>query len=104
MKSRYSRFPKGSQWRAWRANTIHAIVSAVGRQGDLAQEWILRVETDGPAELGYPGEGWVSLDRKLAAALTKSAHGEVGRETTQTTATCLNNNKAARGIVLIAIA
>ena len=28
-------FPDGSQWRAWRANTIHAIVSAAGRQDDF---------------------------------------------------------------------
>ena len=31
-------FPHGTAWRAWRANTIHAIISAAGRQDDLAQE------------------------------------------------------------------
>ena len=69
-------FPHGTAWRAWRANTIHAIISAAGRQDDLAQEWILKVETHNPADLEDPGEGWISLDRKLAAASTKNAHGE----------------------------
>ena len=96
-------FPHGSQWRAWRADTIHAVVSAAGRQDDLAQAWILKVETADPRELEDPGEGWISLDRKLASALTKIAHGEVGREITQTTTTALNNNQVARGRVLLAI-
>ncbi len=96
-------FPTGSEWRAWRGNTFASIVSAAGRQDDLAQNWILQVETADPAELEYPGEGWVSLDRKIAAALTKMAHGEIGREITQKSNTCLNNNTIARGRVLLAI-
>ncbi len=69
----------------------------------MAQDWIWRVETADPAELGYPGEGLVSLDRKIAAALTNIAHGEVGREITQRSNTCLHNNTIARGRVLLAI-
>ena len=96
-------FPEGSQWRAWRANTIHAIVSAAGRQDDLAQEWIMKVEAEEPTALDEPGEGWISLDRKLAAALTKIARGEIGREITQHNTTALNNNLVIRGRVLRAI-
>ena len=95
--------PGGSQWRAWRANTIHSIVSAAGRQDDLAQDWIMRVETDESWTLEDPGEGWVSLDRKLAAALTKIAKGEIGREITQHNTTALNNNRVIRGRVLLAL-
>ena len=73
-------FPHGAAWRAWRANTIHAIISAAGRQDDLAQEWILKVEPHDSGQLEEPGEGWISLDRKLAAALTNIAHGEIGRQ------------------------
>ena len=43
------------------------------------------------------------LGRKLAAALTNIAHGEVGREITQTTTTALNNNQVATGRVMMAI-
>ena len=32
--------PQGTAWRACRANTIHAIVSAAGRHDDYALEWI----------------------------------------------------------------
>ena len=73
-------FPEGSQWRAWRAHTIHSIVSAAGRQDDLGQEWVMKVETEEPEALEDPGEGWISLDRKLAAALTKIAKGDIGRQ------------------------
>jgi hypothetical protein len=96
-------FPTGSQWRAWRGNTFASIASAAGRQDDVAQARILQVETADPAELEYPGEGWVSLDRKIAAALTNMATGETGREITQRSNTCLNNNTIARGRVLLAI-
>ena len=96
-------FPTGRQWRAWRNHAIHAIVSAAGRQDDLAQAWIMRVETDEPWQLQDPGEGWISLDRKLVAALTKTAHGEVGREILQVTTTALNNNQVVRGRVLLAL-
>mgnify|MGYP000010823183 CR=1 FL=1 len=47
-----------------------------------------------------PGEGWVALDRKIAAALTKIAHGEIGRELTQMTTMSLNNGQFVRGRVL----
>ena len=70
-------FPEGSQWRAWRANTIHAVVSAAGRQDDLAQEWIMKVDNEEPWALEDPGEGWISLDRKLASAIPKIARGEL---------------------------
>ena len=33
-------FPLGSQWRAWRAHAIKAVISAAGRQGDTAFPWI----------------------------------------------------------------
>ena len=66
-------FPLGSQWRAWRANTIQSVISAAGRKGDLAFPRIMKCEADEPSSLHNPGEGWVALDRKIAAALTKTA-------------------------------
>ena len=56
-------FPEGGHWRSRRANTIHAVVSAAGRQDDMGQEWIMRVESDEPWLLENPGDGWASLDR-----------------------------------------
>ena len=44
-------FPTGPQWRAWRSNTIHAIVSAAGRHDDRALEWIMNVETHETVDL-----------------------------------------------------
>jgi hypothetical protein len=55
------------------------------------------------SRLAFNDEGWVSLDRKIAAALTNMVTGETGREITQRSNTCLNNNTIARGRVLLAI-
>ena len=98
-----SSFPAGAQWRAWRANTIQSVISATGRQNDLACPWIMKRESDELSQLTWPGKGWVSLDRKLAAALTKIAHGEIGRELSQMTTQSLNKNEIVRGEVLLAI-
>ena len=71
-------FPQGSQRRAWRSHTLQTIVSAAGRQDDRAYRWIRKCETAEPDSLDKPGKGWISLDRKLAAALTQISHGEIG--------------------------
>ena len=63
----------------------------------------MRCEADDPSLLNDPGDGWVSLDRKLAAALTKIAHGEIGRELTQATTMALNQGRLVRGRALLAI-
>ena len=96
-------FPDGQNWRSWRANTIHAVVSAAGRQDDLAQAWIMQVETAESEILDDPGIGWISLDRKLASALIRTAKGEIGRELIQYHTAALNNDLVVRGRVLLAI-
>ena len=56
-----------------------------------------------PDSLDVPGTGWISLDRKLAAALTSISHGEIGRELTQKSTIELNSNRIVRGRVLLAL-
>ena len=60
----------------------------------------MRCESDDPSTLTNPGEGWTSLDRKLAAALTEISHGELGRVLSQLTTKSMNTNTMARGRVL----
>ena len=102
-KNDLQQFPGGQNWRSWRANTIHAVVSAAGRQDDLAQAWIMQVETSESEVLDDPGIGWISIDIKLAAALIRIARGEIGRELIQFHTAALNNNLVVRGRVLLAI-
>ena len=102
-KIELAQFPQGGQWRAWRANTIQSIISAAGRQEDIAFPWVMKCESHEPSQLSWPGTGWVSLDRKLAAALTRIAHGEVGRELSQKTTESLSQNEIVRGGTLPAI-
>ena len=47
------------------------------------------------------GNGWATLDRKHAAALTKTPHGELGKLLTLHSIACLKQGKAARGRVLL---
>ena len=57
------------------------ITAAAGRQDDSAMDWVLKVEgVTSTDELDHPGRDWVSLDRKLAAAIAEIAHGELGRQ------------------------
>ena len=71
--------PQGTAWRAWRASNTHAIVSAAGRHDDSALEWIMKTESHDEAYLNVPGTGWVALDRKFAAGISKIPHGELWR-------------------------
>ncbi len=63
----------------------------------------MKVETHEAVDLETPGDGWVTLDRKLAAALTKISHGELGRQLTLTSNAALNSGQVARGRVLLAL-
>ena len=96
-------FPSGTAWRPWRASTIHAIVSAAGRHDDSALEWVMKVETHRTVDLGTPGDGLVTLDRTLAAALAKISHGELGRQSALTSNAALSCGQVARGRVLLAL-
>ena len=69
----------------------------------MAQQWVMKVESEETWTLEDPGEGWISPDRKLAAALARVAAGEIGRQLTQHNTTALSNNQVIRGRVLLAM-
>ena len=52
-------------------------------------------------DLETPGDGWISLDRKLAAAATEISEGELGRQLTLATTAALSKHRVARGRVLL---
>ena len=56
----------------------------------------MQVETHESDDLEAPGNGWVTLDRKLAAALTKISHGELGRMLTLHSNACLPQRRQGR--------
>ena len=96
-------FPQGSQWRAWRARCVQTVIAAAGRHDDEAFPWIQACATESPEDLCIPGEGWVSLDRKIAAGLMRICHGELGRELTQMSTAMYNDNQFVRGRSLWAL-
>ncbi len=63
----------------------------------------MKVETHEQADLEHPGHGWITLDRKFAAALTDISNGELGRALTLHSNACLNQGRSARGRVLLHI-
>ena len=95
--------PEGTAWRAWRANTIHAIVAAAGRHDGSTLDWIMKTDSHDEAYLNVPGSGWVALDRKLAAAISRISHGKLGRTLTLTSNAALGRGQSARGRVLLQI-
>ena len=78
---------------AWRAHCVQTVIAAAGRHDDEAFPWIQACATESPEDLCIPGEGWVSLDRKIAAGLMRIYHGELGRELTQMSTTMYNDNQ-----------
>ena len=60
--------------------------------------------TQEPHTLQEPGEGWIALDRKTAAGLTRICHGEIDREITQLCNNQYNDKQIVRGRVLLALA
>ena len=57
----------------------------------------MKCETHLPSRLNNPGLGWISLDRKLAAAITKISHGETGRVLAQITTAALSEGANRQG-------
>ncbi len=79
------------------------MIAAAGRHDDEAFPWIRACARERPEDLQEPGPGWISLDRKIAAALMLICHGELGRELTQMSTTMYNNDQIVRGRSLLAL-
>ncbi len=61
----------------------------------------MEAETANDDDRETPGDCWISLDRKLDAALTRVSEGELGCQLTLTSKAALSNGRAARGRVLL---
>jgi len=72
--------PSATQFRSWKVSVRTEVTAASGR-GDVAFKWILLAESPSSSfeSLATSGTGFESLDAKLAAAMTKLSHGELGR-------------------------
>jgi hypothetical protein len=83
--------------RTWR-NAVRTEVTSASGKGEVAFLWIM--ETENPEHnfetLSDPGE-FVSLDAKLASALTKLAKGELGREIVQQQELAAKSSKMLKG-------
>ena len=76
-------YPNTVNFRAWQSAVRLEVVSASGL-GEVAFDWIGEVELPDTTfgSLANSGPKFVSLDNKLATALIKAAHGELGRQIT----------------------
>jgi hypothetical protein len=93
-----SNLPDAVGFRAWKIVVRNEVAAGSGRD-DKGLRWILEVEADGVTfeGLAEPTEKFRSIDVKLAAALTKAAHGVVGRELALATETAAKEGKLLRG-------
>ena len=75
-------FPNIAQLAAYKLTILENVVCASGREDHQSvAQWVLMVEKKGTKleDLADPGEGFSTLDRKLAAALTPTVAGELMR-------------------------
>ena len=72
-------------FRHWR-NICRTEITGASGKGEKAFAWVMAVEKDGQTfdgELANPTAEFISLDAKLASALSKLTKGELGREVVQ---------------------
>jgi len=72
---------KGSQFRAWKLTARQEILAASGVPRNEIIQWVMDVEKKTFAELADPGPH-ETLCTKIGAAVSKLAHGELGRKIT----------------------
>ena len=76
-------FPTIAQLSAWRAYVKTALVEASGRKSETPViAWIQEAEVEGtrPEDFEESGDGFETLDRKLAASLIRVTKGELARK------------------------
>ena len=98
--------PKANAMRAWRNTVYQNVNSASGRPDDRTISWIRAVERPDaqPSDFLDSGKRFLTLDRKLGAALSKIATGELGRILTQAGEDAMQfNDRVARGRELLCI-
>jgi hypothetical protein len=78
-----------------------AVVSASGRP-DEAYHWILEVEAPGATSAGLSDSGtFVTLDAKIAAAITKLSEGDLGRQLTNAKEKGMKEGRLVKGRQLL---
>ena len=77
--------------------------AASGREDDLALKWARQVEDDSVslADLEVVPRQFITLSRKIAAALQKVAPSEIGRKITRMTESYVKQDKAIPGLVIL---
>ena len=98
--------PKAGQFRAWKNTVFQNVNVAAQRDDDEALEWVSQVDdvnvTD-EALAERPPTKFIQLSKRLATALQKIAHGELGREITQRVSRALDEKRSACGLELLRI-
>ena len=77
--------PSVAGFRAWKLAVYQNVNAASGREDDLALKWARQVEDDSVslADLEVVPRQFITLSRKMAAALQKVATSEIGRKITR---------------------
>jgi hypothetical protein len=89
--------PNPQQYRAWRA-AIRSQVTAASGRGEAAFQWVMQAEWhEIRYEMLQDSEGFDSLDAKLAAALTSTVSGELGRRITMAVENEAMRNRMLKG-------
>ena len=92
--------PHPSQFRAWRITVLQNLDATANRNDSRVIDWAREVEDESKSAEYFADSGktFQSVDRKLGAALSKIATGELGRRITQLQDQAMQNeNRMVRG-------
>jgi hypothetical protein len=95
--------PNANQFRSWKHTVYQNINAAVGRTDDEPLKWIRECEKIDaePDAFKTCAKRFATLDRKLAAALSNTITGELGRLLIQQSDDAMNEGRSVRGRELL---
>ena len=95
--------PTANQFRGWKNTAYQNVNSASGRADDKTVAWLRATDDHLKCSDDFRDsqKRFARLDRLLASAVTKIAHGELGRQITQKNEDALKEGRMARGRELL---
>ena len=100
---RFPNWPSAPGFRAYKNVVYQEINTASGRPDDKAMRWARELEDMGLPDSHFETvpKRFATLSRKIATAVQKNAHGELGRNITETVEDWIRGNRSVPGLVLL---
>ena len=100
---KFPNWPSAPGFRAYKNIVYQKINTASGRPDDKAMCWAREAENDELPDSHFHvvPKRFATLSRKIASAVQENAHGELGRNITETVEDWIRENKSVPGLLLL---